>query len=54
MGTGKGKIRKWVTEYKQGQLLLSFEPVGGFKTTARLFRLLRHKLPVKITVLRRC
>jgi len=53
MGTGKGKISEWLTEYKRGQLLLSFEDCGGKLVTSRVFRLLHHKLPVKIKIFRR-
>jgi len=53
MGTGKGKIKAWLAEFKKGQLLLSFEDVGGKRTTARLFRLLRFKLPVPFKIIRR-
>jgi len=53
MGTGKGKVVEWLTEYKRGQLILSFEKLGGKLVTARVFRLLRHKLPIKIKILRR-
>src|SRR3954471_21722123 len=53
MGTGKGKIKEWLTQYKRGQLLLSFESCGGRRTTQRVFKLLYHKLPVKIRIIRR-
>ena len=53
MGTGKGKIKAWLAEFKKGQLILSFETLGGKRTTARIFRLLQFKLPVRVKVLRR-
>jgi len=53
MGTGKGKVKEWLTEFKKGQLLLSFESCGGKRTTQRVFRLLYHKLPVKIRIIKR-
>ena len=53
MGTGKGKVKEWLAEFKKGQLLLSFESCGGKRTTKRVFRLLYHKLPIKIQIIRR-
>jgi ribosomal protein L16/L10AE len=53
MGTGKGKVKEWLTEFKRGQLLLSFESCGGKRTTERVFRLLYHKLPIKVQIIRR-
>jgi len=53
MGTGKGKIKMWLAEFKKGQLMLSFEDIGGKRTTARIFRLLRFKLPVAFKIIRR-
>jgi len=53
MGTGKGKVKGWLTEYKRGQLLLSFESCGGKQVTKRVKRLLYHKLPIKIKIIYR-
>jgi ribosomal protein L16/L10AE len=53
MGTGKGKIKEWLAEFKRGQLLLSFESCGGKLITQRVIRLLRHKLPIKIKIISR-
>jgi len=53
MGTGKGKIKTWLAEFRKGQLLLSFEAFGGRRTTARVFRLLKFKLPVRFKIIRR-
>jgi len=53
MGTGKGKIKEWLAEFKQGQLLLSFESCGGRRVTQRVIRLLYHKLPIRIKIIKR-
>jgi len=53
MGTGKGKIKTWVSEFKRGQILLTFADIGGKRTVKRLIKLLNYKLPIKVAIVER-
>ena len=53
MGTGKGKIKTWLTEFKRGQTLLSLMRIRNDRVAMRAFRLLKFKLPVKLKLVRR-
>jgi large subunit ribosomal protein L16 len=52
MGTGKGEVEFWAAEVKPGTVLLELGGISEDKAKAA-FKLVAHKLPIKVKMVRR-
>jgi ribosomal protein L16/L10AE len=53
MGTGKGKLRFWVAEYRKGDIILEFSFICSERLRKLIFKTVICKLPMKIKIFSR-
>lgn len=52
MGKGKGKLEKWVSIYKKGEIVITFEPIINMLDWTKLMCLLKHKIPFNFCIVK--
>jgi ribosomal protein L16/L10AE len=53
MGTGKGKLRFWVAEYKKGDVIIEIGKLPSKAVSTHIFRSIICKLPMRVKVCKR-
>lgn len=53
MGTGKGKLRFWVSEYRKGDIIAELGFIQSKTLENRIFRLIICKLPMRVKIFKR-
>jgi len=53
MGTGKGKLRFWVAEYKKGDIIIELGYIYSISLKAQIFKTILNKLPMRVKIFQR-
>jgi len=52
MGKGKGKLEKWVSIYKKGEIVIAFEPLLDTLQWTKFMCFLKHKIPFNFCIVK--
>lgn len=53
MGTGAGKFRHWVSEYKKGDIAMVLSYIKSYVLRTRVLNIIKYKFPARIKIRRR-